>query len=437
MNKRENFKSSKGFILSCIGAAIGLGNIWMFPYRMGSNGGAVFLIPYLFFVLVLGTTGLITEFSFGRMFGKGNLEGTRISFEKAKLKFGRIVGLIPVIGLFGIFMFYNVVVGWIIKYFSVGAVGMFNKVDLSNYFESFAGSPESIIWNLLAIIITVLIVCFGVSSGIEKINKIIMPMMFLILILLSIRSLTLDGAMEGVKFLLVPKWEYLLKASTWINALGQAFFTVSITGCCLVVYGSYTKKEFNIPRAAIYTAIFDTLAALLAGFVIMPAVFACNLDPLAGPPLLFITVPTIFAKIPGGQILGAIFFFSIFLAAISSSIAMLEGPAEALMSQTKLDRKKSVILIATIGFILSIPLDLNMSVFNNFTNFITIILSPIGALITMIVFYYVLKKDDVLAEINTGSTKKLGDKFYYFAKYAFVIITIIVIVLGILLGGIG
>ena len=437
MSKREGFKSSKGFILSCIGAAIGLGNIWMFPYRMGSNGGAVFLIPYLFFVLVLGTTGLITEFSFGRMFGKGNLEGTRIAFKKAGLKFGRLVGIIPVMGLFGIFMFYNVVVGWIIKYFSIGALNGFSGTDLTKYFENFAGSPESIIWNLVAVLITVLIVCFGVSGGIEKINKIIMPMMFIILILLAVRSLTLDGAMEGVKFLLVPKWEYLLMASTWINALGQAFFTVSITGCCLVVYGSYTKKDFNIPKAAIYTAIFDTLAALLSGFVIMPAVFACGLDPLAGPPLLFITVPTIFSKIPAGQLLGVIFFFSIFLAAISSSIAMLEGPVEALMSQTKMSRKKSVILLAFVGFILSIPLDFNMDIFNNFTNFITIILSPIGALITMIVFYYVIKKEDALHEINLGSDMKLGNKFYYFAKYAFVIITIVVIILGVLLGGIG
>ncbi|MEG2868161.1 MAG: sodium-dependent transporter [Terrisporobacter sp.] len=437
MSKREGFKSSKGFILSCVGAAIGLGNIWMFPYRMGSNGGAVFLIPYLFFVLVLGTTGLITEFSFGRMFGKGNLEGTRIAFKKVGLKFGRLVGIIPVMGLFGIFMFYNVVVGWIIKYFSVGVLNGFSGSDLTKYFENFAGSPESIIWNLVAVIITVLIVCFGVSGGIEKINKIIMPMMFIILILLAVRSLTLDGAMEGVKFLLVPKWEYLLMASTWINALGQAFFTVSITGCCLVVYGSYTKKDFNIPKAAVYTAIFDTLAALLSGFVIMPAVFACGLDPLAGPPLLFITVPTIFSKIPAGQLLGVIFFFSIFLAAISSSIAMLEGPAEALMSQTKMSRKKSVILLAFVGFILSIPLDLNMDIFNNFTNFITIILSPIGALITMIVFYYVIKKEDALHEINLGSDIKLGNKFYCFAKYAFVIITIVVIILGVLLGGIG
>lgn len=437
MGKRENFKSSKGFILACVGAAIGLGNIWMFPYRMGSNGGAVFLIPYLFFVLILGTTGLITEFSFGRLFSKGNLGGTELAFQKKGFHGGKILGVIPVIGLFGIFVFYNIVVGWIIKYFSISISGKFKEVNLTSYFESFAGSPESIIWNLIAIIITVIIVWLGVVKGIEKINKIIMPAMFFILLILAIRSLTLDGAIEGVKFLLVPNWEYLFKIKTWVNALGQAFFTVSLTGCCLVVYGSYTKKEFNIPKAAVYTAIFDTLAAILSGFVIMPAVFACNLDPMAGPPLLFITVPTIFKTIPGGQILGAFFFLSIFLAAISSSIAMLEGPCESLMYKFNISRRKSITIIALVGFLLSIPLDLSMNNFNNFTNFTTIILSPIGALITMIVFYYVLNKDEVLKEINTGSEVKLGDKFYFFGKYIFVSITVVVIVLGIILGGIG
>ncbi|WP_024613782.1 sodium-dependent transporter [Clostridium sp. Ade.TY] len=437
MGKRENFKSSKGFILACVGAAIGLGNIWMFPYRMGSNGGAVFLIPYLFFVLILGTTGLITEFSFGRLFSKGNLGGTELAFEKKGFHGGKILGAIPVMGLFGIFVFYNIVVGWIIKYFSISISGKFKEVNLTSYFESFAGSPESIIWNLIAIIITVIIVWLGVVKGIEKINKIIMPAMFFILLILAIRSLTLDGAIEGVKFLLVPNWEYLFKIKTWVNALGQAFFTVSLTGCCLVVYGSYTKKEFNIPKAAVYTAIFDTLAAILSGFVIMPAVFACNLDPMAGPPLLFITVPTIFKTIPGGQILGEFFFLSIFLAAISSSIAMLEGPCESLMYKFNISRRKSITIIALVGFLLSIPLDLSMNNFNNFTNFITIILSPIGALITMIVFYYVLNKDEVLKEINTGSEVKLGDKFYFFGKYVFVFITVVIIVLGIILGGIG
>lgn len=437
MEKRETFSTRIGFILSCVGAAIGLGNIWMFPYRMGQNGGAAFLIPYLFFVIVLGSTGLITEFAYGRMSKSGCLAAVKNSFKRKGLKGGTLIGVIPALGLFGIFMFYNVVVGWIIKYFGLSITGKFSNMNVEEFFGTFTGSPETIIWNFVAIVITLGIIILGVTKGIEKINSIIMPVMFGLLILLAIRSLTLPGAMEGVKYLLIPHWEQLLVVRTWVEALGQAFFTVSLTGCAMVVYGSYTDKKFDIKKSAVSTAIFDTLAALLSAFVIMPAVFACGLDPAAGPQLLFITVPTIFKTIPGGSILSVIFFLSILFAAISSSICMLEGPVEAFMSQFKMNRKKSALIVASIGFILSIPLDLSMNNFSNFTDFITIIFSPIGALLVMIVFYYVVDKETAMREINLGSEKPLGDRFYNFAKYGFVLITIIVIILGIALGGIG
>ncbi|GAA0078455.1 sodium-dependent transporter [Clostridium sp. CTA-5] len=437
MAKRENFKSRAGFVLACIGAAVGLGNIWMFPYRLGQNGGAAFLIPYFIFVLLLGSTGLITEFSFGRKFKAGSMTGIRNVFNKKKKSGGLLIGLIPVIGLAGVFMFYNVVVGWILKYFTMSISGELFSVDVNLFFDGFAGNSQTIIWNFIAIALTLIIVYMGVTNGIELINKIIMPLLFLIFILLAIRSLTLPGAMEGVKYLLNPKWEFLLKANTWVMALGQAFFTVSLNGCGMVVYGSYMKDDFDIPRSALSTAILDTLAALLASFVIMPAVFAFKLDPMAGPPLLFITMPTIFKEIPGGRIISIVFFLSILFAAISSSINMLEGPVEALMSQTKLNRKKSSIIIASIGFILSIPLNLSMGAFDNFTNFITIIVSPTAALIVFIVFYYMYDSKKALEEINMGASRKLGITFLNFAKYVFVFITVLVIILGIIYGGIG
>ncbi|MGL5354584.1 MAG: sodium-dependent transporter [Clostridium sp.] len=436
MKKRENFTSRTGFILSCIGAAVGLGNIWMFPYRLGQNGGAVFLIPYFVFVLILGSTGLITEFAFGRNAEGGALTGIKKGFENKGWKGGALLGVIPAIGLAGVFIFYNVVVGWIIKYLSLSVSGKINEIDVSTYFDNFAGSSQTIVWNIIAIGLAIIIVCIGISKGIEKINKIIMPLLFGIFILLAIRSLTLPGAMKGVEYLLTPQWEYLFKIETWVMALGQAFFTVSLNGCGMVVYGSYIKKDLDIPKSAVSTAIFDTGAALLASFVIMPAVFAFGLDPAAGPPLLFITIPTIFKAIPGGQILMILFFVSLLCAAISSSINMLEGPVESFMAQTKLNRKKSTVLIALTAFILSIPLNLNMNLFNGFADFITIVISPIAALIVFIVFYYMNDKKTVLEEINMGAEKKLGNRFYIFAKYGFVVITILVIVLGIIYGGI-
>ena len=437
MEKRENFTSRAGFILSCIGAAIGLGNIWMFPYRLGQNGGAAFLIPYFIFVLLLGSTGLITEFSFGRKFKGGSMTGIRTIFKENNKKGGLIISIIPALGLAGVFMFYNIVVGWILKYFKMSVTGEMSSIDIPTFFDSFAGSSSAIVWNLLSILITLTIVYVGVTKGIEKINKIIMPALFGIFILLAIRSLTLPGAIEGVKYLLTPNWEFLLKPNTWVMALGQAFFTVSLNGCGMVVYGSYIKDHFDIPKSAISTAILDTIAALLASFVIMPAVFALGLDPMAGPPLLFITMPTIFESMPAGSILEVIFFLSLIFAAISSSINMLEGPVEALMSQTKLNRKQSSIIIALIGFVLSIPLNLSMTRFDNFTNFITIVVSPLAALIVFLVFYYMHGEANVLEEINTGANIKLGRWFVLFAKYGFVAITIIVIILGVAYGGIG
>ena len=437
MAKKEGFSSRIGFILSCVGAAIGLGNVWMFPYKLGENGGAAFLIPYFFFVLVLGTMGLMGEMAFGRKYGKGSLGAIRDVFKEKNKKGSKIISVIPSLGLMGIFMFYAVVIGWILKYFVASVTGEIATVNTEAYFENFAYTPGSLVWQALAVIITVIIVSAGVSNGIEKINKIIIPMLFVIFILLVCKSITLPGSEQGLMYLLKPQWEYLLIPRTWVMALGQAFFTVSITGAAMVIYGSYAGKDFDIPNCAVSTAIFDTLAALLAGFMIMPAVFALGLNPIAGPSLMFITVPSIFQTMPFGTVLCAIFFLSIIFASISSSISMLEVPAESIRQVTNWGRKKSTIIVAIVGFILGIPLGLNGTVFDNFTNFITIVLSPIGAVITAIVFYYMVDEDVILESLNEGAKVKFGKWFVKFGRYIFVPTTIIIIVLGIIYGGIG
>lgn len=437
MAKKEGFSSRIGFILSCVGAAIGLGNVWMFPYKLGENGGAAFLIPYFFFVLVLGTMGLMGEMAFGRKYGKGSLGAIRDVFKEKNKKGSKIISVIPSLGLMGIFMFYAVVIGWILKYFVASVTGEIATVNTEAYFANFAYTPGSLVWQALAVIITVIIVSAGVSNGIEKINKIIIPMLFVIFILLVCKSITLPGSEQGLMYLLKPQWEYLLIPRTWVMALGQAFFTVSITGAAMVIYGSYAGKDFDIPNCAVSTAIFDTLAALLAGFMIMPAVFALGLNPIAGPSLMFVTVPSIFQTMPFGTVLCAIFFLSIIFASISSSISMLEVPAESIRQVTNWGRKKSTIIVAIVGFILGIPLGLSGTVFDNFTNFITIVLSPIGAVITAIVFYYMVDEDIILESLNEGAKVKFGKWFVKFGRYIFVPTTIIIIILGIIYGGIG
>lgn len=434
---REKFTSKFGFILSCVGAAVGLGNIWMFPYKLGENGGAAFLIPYFIFVILLGTVGLIAEFAFGRQFRVGSMGAIQKIFKEKNLKYGKLLSAIPTIGLTGIFMFYTVVIGWVLKYFTISLTGEISKIDIETYFTTFTNSNSAVFWHGLAVLITLIIVSFGISKGIEKINKIIIPLLFIIFILLIEKSISLPGSIEGVTYLISPDWSYLLKANTWVMALGQAFFTVSLTGCCMVMCGSYTDEKFDIPNCAINTVVFDTLAALLAAFMIMPAVFALGLNPTAGPALLFVTVPGIFQTMPFGQVLSALFFLSIIFASISSSIAMLEGPVEAVMHLTKWTRKKSVYITASIAFILSIPLSLSDLVFNKFTDFITIVFSPIGALITAIIFFYILDPKETLEKLNLGAKHKVGMLFMNFGKYIFVPTTILVIILGLIYGGIG
>ncbi|WP_330655508.1 sodium-dependent transporter [Alkaliphilus sp. B6464] len=437
INERESFSSKFSFILSCIGSAVGLGNIWMFSWRLGKYGGAAFLIPYFLFVFVLGTTGLMGEFALGRSKGKGSMGGIKEILDDKKIAGSSIISVIPTLGVCGIFLFYNVVVGWVLKYFSMSVVSNFRNIDVETYLDSFLGSSQTIIWLAIAVTITTVILTFGVSKGIEKANNIMMPTLFIVFIILLVRSVTLPGASEGIKYLLIPKWSYLLNPTTWVIALGQAFFTVSLNGAGMVVYGSYIDRNLDIPSSAINTAFYDSLSAILAAFIIIPAAFAFGLDPASGPTLLFITVPTIFKSMVGGHLFGAIFFVSIIFAAISSTINMMEATTEAFMYKTNFNRRKSVIFIGIVSFIIAIPLALNMDLFGKFSDLVTIYIAPFGTVIAAIVFFWIYGIENARKEINIGAKKPLGKWFEPLAKYVFVLVSAAVIILGAVYGGIG
>lgn len=437
MKERENFSNKFGFIISCVGAALGLGNIWMFSYRLGAYGGAAFLIPYFIFIFILGSTGLINEFSFGRLFRGGSFTGIQEVFKKRQIKGGKIVGLIPPLGLMGVFMFYSIVIAWILKYFFLSLTGQMTSIDTFTYFDGFAGTTSTLPWFFLSVVLTTVIVSMGITKGIEKLNKWIMPLLFVLFIILTIRGISLPGASAGIEYLLTPQWEYLFKIETWVMALGQAFFSISLNGCGMVVYGSYINDKFDIPHAALSTALLDTVAALLASFMIMPAVFAFGLDPASGPSLLFITLPQVFQSMPYGNFLSTLFFLSIIFAAISSSVNMLEGTMEALMAWTKRSRIVASVSIAVICFVLAVPLAVNLNYFNAFADFVTILISPIAALIVAITFFYLLDGNEVLEAVNKGAKKPVGKSFIVLGKYIFVGITVAVLILGILYGGIG
>ena len=434
--KRESFTGKIGFMLSCVGAAIGLGNIWLFSWKLGKYGGAAFLIPYFIFIALFAVVGLVGEISFGRMMKKG-IFGLPEIIKNTKIPFKKYLPIIPIISVTGVFIFYVIVFGWVIRYFFSYLTGAINHVEYGEYFEQLAGQAASIPWHIIGIVFSVAVISLGVVKGIEKINKIIMPLMFIIFLGLMVRSLTLPNAITGVHFLLQPDWSMLKDPMTWIMALGQAFFTVGLSGSALLVYGSYLGDDVNIFESVVQTCFLDTMAALMAGFIIIPAAFAFGLDAGAGPSLLFITIPAIFSHIPGGTFLGGIFFLSVIFAALSSAINQLEVPVESVMDRFEFSRKKSAVVVGVVALAIGLVLDLNMNYFGKFADFVSVILIPLGAVISLGIYFYYIDKNKVIAEINKGSNFKTGSIILWFGRYIFIPGTIIIIVLGLIYGGIG
>lgn len=438
MDEREHWTGKTGFVLASVGAAIGLGNVWMFPWRLGAYGGAAYLVIFLFFVFAIAVVGLMGEFAFGRSHQRGALGAISKVFKDKNLPgwIGSILGVLPVLAGTGVFIFYTIVVGWVIRYFLQSIVG-FAGLDVPAFFGQLAGQPISILWHFIAMVLAVFIVMLGIQRGIEKINRFMLPLLFILFIILTIRSVTLPGAMEGIRFMLIPDWSFLARGDTWVMALGQAFFTVSLGGCGMLVYGSYLSKGENIPSSAINVAVFDVIAALLAAFMIMPAVFAFGLDPAAGPPLLFITLPSIFPMMPvAGHIFGVILFGAMICAVFSSIVNLVEIPVEAVIDRFKLSRKASVIIVGAVGFLVGLPLALDMNRFGLFADTVSIYLIPLGAVIAAVVFFWIFGASKAREEINQGATKPVGKWLEFYAKYVFVIVSVVVLVLGIIYGGI-
>ena len=277
---------------------------------------------------------------------------------------------------------------------------------------------------------------FGATKGIEKVNRILMPAFFLLFIILAVRVAFLDGAGEGYRFLFVPKWEYLLQVDTWVMAMGQAFFSLSITGSGMIVYGSYLNKDVDIPKASVNTAMFDTLAALLAALAIMPAVFAFGIAPGRGPALMFVTLPHVFAQMPLSRLFAAFFFLSVTFAGITSLINMFEAVCESLQARFRLSRYTATLLCGGIALAVGLFIE-NGDMVGIWMDFITIYVVPFGALLGAISIYYVWGWKDVKSELELSRTRPLLHGFGMLAKYVYVPLAAVVFVLGIVYGGIG
>ena len=345
---------------------------------------------------------------------------------------GRLLGAFPILTLLGVLIFYLIVTGWVLRYLASSITGSFLAADsVEDYFNAFSGTAESVAWQFLAVIITAGILVFGIAKGIERASKVMIPLLMLLLLVLLVRSVTLPGSMEGIRYILVPDWSYLLRPMTWAMALGQAFFSVSLTGAGMVVYGSYLKRNFDIPHAAINTVTLDTGMALLAALIIMPATFAYGIDPAAGPPLLFITLVSVFTNLPGGQVVAIIFFLGVLFAAVSSLLAIKEAVVEAAMDQFSWSRRTAVLLTAAAAFLVGVPLALNQGAFDRFVDVVTVYLVPIGAALAAVLFFWVVGVKKARDEVNTGSEWPVGEWWEPVAKYLFVGVALAIIGLSI------
>lgn len=440
MKKRDSFNNKWGFILACIGSAVGMGNIWMFPTRVSMYGGGSYLIPYFIFVALIGFTGVIGEMSFGRATKSGPVDAFGYACgTKNKRKLGEVIGFIPVLGALAMAIGYTVVMGWILKYMIGAFTGKtLAPADTEGFAASFGSMASAFgnnVWQIVALVIGIIILMFGVGRGIEKANKIMMPVFFILFAVLGIYVAFQPGAIEGYKYIFRVDPEAFADPKTWIFALGQAFFSLSIAGNGTLIYGSYLSDNEDIPAAAGRVALFDTIAAMLAALVIIPAMATTGAQlNQGGPGLMFIFLPALFKSMPGGYIVAIIFFVAVFMAGLSSLINLYEAPIATIQEKLHLGRKASCAIIAAIALIVSICIQ---GIVSGWMDILSIYICPLGAGLAGIMFFWICGKKYVETQVNTGRDKKFTDKFYPICKYIFCPVCFLVLILGIVLGGIG
>ena len=440
--KRDGFKSRTGFVIACIGSAVGMGNIWRFPYMVSDWEGMTFLIPYVLFVILIGASGVIEEMALGRA-AKG---GPIIAFGKCtevrtgNKKIGEGIGLIPVVGSLALAIGYTVVVGWIFKYTFLALSGQLAGMgkdmnDIGGMFADTATKFGNNLWLIIAVIVTVVIMAFGIASGIERANKIMMPLLFVLFLGLGIYIFTLPGATNGYKYIFTINPKGLLNPRLWIYAFGQAFFSLSIAGNGTVIYGSYLSKSENVVTSARNVAIFDTLAALLAAFVIIPGMAVGGAELASGAPgLMFIYIVNVFNGMPGGKIVGIIFYICVLFAGMSSLVNLYEAPVATLQEKLGLKRPMAVGCIGLIGCIVALVIQ---GIVSGWMDAVSIYICPLGAMLAAIMFFWVAGKDFAISAVNEGKNKPIGRWFIPLGRYVLVPLAFIALVAGAILGGIG
>lgn len=445
MQDRDTFGSKFGVLVAMAGSAVGLGNLWRFPYLVGTNGGAAFIFIYLAFVFLLCLPLMYSEFVIGRR-SRANVFGAfKVLAPKSNWS---IVGIIAVLASISIMAFYSVVGGWTVDYFFKALTFQFSTADRNHldviFNTTVTSTYKPLVFMAIFVVLTALIVIAGVKKGIEKYTKIMMPLLFLMIILLDIRALTLPGASAGVSFLFKPDFSKVT-SDTLLDALGQAFFSLSLGCGTIITYASYVSKNVGIVDTSIKTAVSDTLFAILAGIAIMPAVFAFGISPSEGPGLVFITLPYIFVQIPLGSILAILFFFILFIAAITSSISLMEVAVAYLIEEFKMKRLSAVLLSSAVVLVLGTLCSLSQGLLSgikiagrNFFDLFDFLSSnvfmTIGGLLSIIFVGWWLKKEAFKDEMHYKSKnlfcRRYIDVTFFVIKYIAPIVVFVIMLRG-------
>lgn len=448
--KRESFKSRLGFILISAGCAIGIGNVWKFPYVTGQNGGGIFVLFYLFFLLAVGVPVLTMEFAVGRA-SKKSVVCCYQKLEKPGSKW-HLHGYAALFGNYMLMMFYTTVSGWMLSYFfrflKRDLAGL-NPAEVTEVFSDMLAEPKSMaLWMAVIVVAGFFICSFGLQKGVEKISKPMMLGLLILIVVLAVNSIMLKGGMEGLKFYLIPDWQKVEEAGLFnvmIAALNQSFFTLSLGIGAMEIFGSYMSREHTLLGESLRIAVLDTFVAIVSGLIIFPACFAYGVDPGAGPELIFITLPNVFSAMPGGSFWGSLFFLFMTFASFSTIIAVFENIIACCMDKWNLSRKKASLINGIIILAASMPCVLGYNVWSGFQPrgagstvldledfIVSNLLLPIGSLIFLL--FCVAKRgwgfDKYLEEANAGKGVKFPRILRGYVTYVIPCIIIIILLIG-------
>lgn len=452
MKEREQFKSRIGFILLSAGCAIGIGNVWRFPYVVGENGGGIFVLFYLFFLLLIGVPILSMEFSVGRASKKSVVKSFQ-ALEKTNQKW-HLHGYMSLVGNICLMIFYTIVSGWMLKYFYNFLTGQFNGLttaDVQNVFSQVLASPSTnVFWMIIVVAIGMFVCSKGLQNGVERITKVMMTGLLGLIVLLAIHGLLLDGGMAGVKFYLYPDFQKISEIGLMkviVSAMNQAFFTLSIGIGSMAIFGSYLNKDQTLLKEATNVAMLDTFVAVVAGLIIFPACFSFGINPDSGPSLIFITLPNVFVSMTGGQIWGALFFLFMSFASLSTVIAVFENIIACTMELLNIERKKAVIINFVLITLLSLPCALGFNVLSNIQPLgagstildledfiVSQLLLPLGSLVYLLfcTSKYGWGFENYQKEANIGQGMKVPNWMKFYVTIILPIVVIFVFINGII-----